>query len=187
MFAIEVHDLEMAKIKMVNGPTCIVSLLDETRAVKKQGDHHLIVEVSDVSVQSAYYPALLLGTSKPIVPSSTHLQTVLDHTKNLTDDDKVLVHCYAGQSRSTAMAIAICIQHGMPWKDAFHHIETARPVMMPNQKMIALIDEHFGLNGELSEHHKTWLLETYSKLRVQAKNGFGKDCTGVLKIIDDNS
>lgn len=183
MFEITVTDLEMAKIKMVNGPTCIVSLLDETRAVEKQGDHHLIVEVSDVVKEM-----VVLGQSTAaVVPGAEHLKIVLDHTKNLTDDDKVLVHCFAGQSRSTAMAIAICIQHGMHWKDAFHHIETVRPVMMPNQKIIMTIDQHFGLNGELVEYHHEWLLQQFSKPMAPVKKFSGKDFADILKIIDDNS
>jgi predicted protein tyrosine phosphatase len=178
LFKIQVYDLHTAVRKAISphtkteNPTRIVSLLDDVNAVPKVGDHHLIVAVSDVSVESSNYPALLLGTSEPIVPVREHLLAVLEHTKDLTDEDYVLVHCFAGQSRSTAMAIAICIQNGMHWKDAFDHIYSVRPVMMPNAKMIQLIDEHFELNGEFVAFYRNWLMGALNQRIVDATKGF---------------
>ena len=162
MFDIRVYDLQTAMMKIFTDyPTHIISLLDDVNAIHKMGTHHLIIEMSDINV----VPEFMLSGASFIVPDTHHLQQLLDHTKDLKDGDKVLVHCFAGQSRSTAAAIAICIQHGMHWKDAFHHIEGIRPIMMPNQKFISVIDDHFGLNGELREYHRTWLIEKFKKDR----------------------
>ena len=164
MFKIKIYDIDLAKIKMkTDGPTRIVSLLDKKSAIEHQGDHHLIVEISDISHDITYFPATLLNANEPIVPDTKHLLAVLEHTKNLSDSDNVIVHCFAGQSRSPAMAIAICINNGMFWKDAFDYIESIRPVMMPNQKIISLIDRYFKLNGELINYHYEWLLKTMSR------------------------
>jgi predicted protein tyrosine phosphatase len=165
MFNIQVCDLQTAVRKAISphtkteNPTHIVSLLDDVNAIPCVGPHHLVVEVSDISVMPD--SGMIFGKmTPPVMPAMNHLEEVLNHTKNLTDDDYVIVHCFAGQSRSTAMAIAICIQHGMHWKDAFEHIYEVRPVMIPNQKMIALIDEKFDLKGEFVAWYREWLIET---------------------------
>jgi predicted protein tyrosine phosphatase len=62
-----------------------------------------------------------------------------------------LVHCKGGHSRSPAMAIAICMQHGMTYREAFAHVAAIRSALLPNQLFIQHIDEHFGLNGKLVE------------------------------------
>lgn len=81
-------------------------------------------------------------------PSMWHLERVLDFTKDLDDDDRLLIHCVAGVSRSTSMAIAVLIQHGMPWKRAFEAIERIRPCLWPNNLIVRFTDEKFGLNGK---------------------------------------
>jgi hypothetical protein len=56
-----------------------------------------------------------------------------------------------------AKAIAICIQHGMTYREAFAHVATIRSALLLNQLIIQHIDEHFGLNGklvELAEEHR---------------------------------
>jgi predicted protein tyrosine phosphatase len=190
MFKIEVLDIDMAKHKMrTEAPTKIVSILDSHHAFPPIGDHHIFVEMSDVNHDTDYYPALLLGTSDPIIPAMEHLKTILAHTSNMTDDDYVLVHCFAGQSRSTAAAIAICMNNGMPWKEAFHHIEEVRPIMMPNTKIIALIDDYFDLNGELIEYHIKWGFVTMGKrIDIYKENDTGAkgvdDMSRIMKIIN---
>ena len=55
-------------------------------------------------------------------PLREHVIEVLEFTKDLTDDDKVLVHCFAGISRSITFAIGIYIQHGMTYEDAYSQV-----------------------------------------------------------------
>jgi predicted protein tyrosine phosphatase len=74
---------------------------------------------------------------------------VLAFTRTLTDNDRLLVHCRAGVSRSTAMIIAIFLQHGMDPDQAFSHVRRLRPEMIPNRRILELADARFRLSGRL--------------------------------------
>ncbi len=138
MFEIIVTDLCEAEAYIASAwPTYIISVLMEPVAIA--GDHHLHVKFDDVNRINKIHAH----------PTPEHLRQILEFTANLTDQDRVLVHCVAGISRSTAIAIGILIQHGMSFQDAYHHIATIRPVLYPNKLIISYIDDHFNLNGEL--------------------------------------
>ena len=145
MFELKVVGAEEAAVLIGEGwPTRIVTL----RALSGDvvGANHLYVIVDDVT-----------NDTDERHPTSTHLQQVLDFTQDLTDTDRLLVHCKGGHSRSPAMAIAICMQHGMTYREAFAHVAAIRSALLPNQLFILHIDEHFGLNGklvELAEEHR---------------------------------
>jgi predicted protein tyrosine phosphatase len=122
--------------------TKAVSLLGKKDAhrVPCQGEHHLVVFFDDTEhVDDKQWTAV----------SPWHIQRVLEHTADLQSGDRLLVHCKAGKSRSTAMAIAILIQHGMSPTEAFLRVKVVRPILIPNRLMIEFIDQHFNLDGEL--------------------------------------
>jgi predicted protein tyrosine phosphatase len=148
MFELKVVGAEEAAVMISEGwPTRIVTL----RAMGGDvlGTHHLHVVVDDVATV----------TEGERHPTSAHLRQVLDFTRDLTNGDRLLVHCKGGHSRSPAMAIAICIQHGMAYSEAFAHVAAIRSVLMPNHLFIQYIDEHFDLGGKLvalvNEHRQT--------------------------------
>ena len=114
------------------------------------GAHHLYVVVDDVTEHVA----------DERHPTSARVQQVLDFTRDLTDTDRLLVHCKGGHSRSPAMAIAICMQSGITYREAFTHVAAIRSALLPNQLFIQHIDEHFGLNGKLVELAKERELRT---------------------------
>jgi predicted protein tyrosine phosphatase len=146
MFELKVVGAEEAAVLIGEGwPTRIVTLRAMSGDVV--GAHHLYVVVDDVTT-----------VTDERHPTSTHLQQVLNFTQDLTDTDRLLVHCKGGRSRSPAMAIAICMQHGMTYREAFAHVAAIRSALLPNQLFIQHIDEHFGLNGklvELAKEHRT--------------------------------
>ena len=148
MFELRVVGLaEANQLISENWPTRIVSLTSDP--VEDHGPHHLHIQVADVPV----------AIPNVIYPLPEHLRLALAFTRDLTDDDRLLVHCFAGQSRSTAIAIGILIDHGMTYGDAFDHVEAIRNVLLPNELFIRHIDEHFGLYNHLVDlvhtHRKT--------------------------------
>jgi predicted protein tyrosine phosphatase len=121
-------------------PTRIVSLTGDAELY--YGPHHLHIQVNDVSFIAQHL----------IHPMPEHLHQILAFTKDLTAADRLLVHCFAGQSRSTAVAIGILIDHGMSYREAFDHVASVRGLLLPNQLFIQHIDEHFALQGALVDH-----------------------------------
>jgi predicted protein tyrosine phosphatase len=137
MFEIKVLGYDEAKTSYLSGwPTKIISLIKQD--MPNWGENHIRVQFDDVHNPLAGY----------VHPTEYHFQRILDFTKDLTDDDKVLVHCIAGISRSTSAAIAILIQHGMSYVDAYNHISHQRPHLAPNRMIVEYTDDHFGLGGE---------------------------------------
>jgi predicted protein tyrosine phosphatase len=111
------------------------------------GPHHLLLHVHDISEELDGY----------VAPCRDHLLSVLNFSADLAPGSRLLVHCIAGVSRSTAAAIGILIARGMHWRDAWDAVETVRPCMMPNPRILRLIDEHHGLDGQLVAHQGAWL------------------------------
>lgn len=83
------------------------------------------------------------------MPGYEHLAQALAFTSDLRAHDRLLVHCRHGIGRSTAMAIGVCVQHGMDAEQAYRHVERIRDCLLPNATIIALIDDRFGLANRL--------------------------------------
>lgn len=130
---------ELQEVIALWQPTHVLSVLNGMKRLPDPDIKHLFIEVSDV-------PMPIEGHIHPI---REHLEQMFAFTAELTDADRLLVHCYAGMSRSTATAIGVCIQHGMPYDLAFQHVALIRPILVPNQMFIQLIDEYFDLQGDL--------------------------------------
>ena len=102
-------------------------------------DDHLVLEMNDrVSYSEG-------------APTIAQADTILEwaHTRL---DRKMLVHCKAGQSRSTAAAIGICALAGMDEQSAWDHVYHAcrpdgkigtRP-FIPNPRLLQHFDELLG-------------------------------------------
>lgn len=132
-------------------PTLAVSLVgDDLRfPLSSFGQHHLILKFEDVERDVAGYTA----------PKEEHLRMALRHTSSLHEDDRLLVHCHAGKSRSPAMAIGILVQSGLAPTAAFQCVQAIRPELIPNRLMIAQLDRILDLRGELiaivHEHYQS--------------------------------
>lgn len=142
-------DLRVSSFDEVHGivesgwPTRIISAI--SKKMPDYGSHHLCVSFDDIARPLCGY----------VHPLLEHVIKVLDFTKDLTDDDKVLVHCLAGISRSTSLAIGIYIQHGMSYEDAYNQVALHRPQLSPNALIIKYIDNHFELGNQLYELVRT--------------------------------
>jgi predicted protein tyrosine phosphatase len=132
-------------------PTHIISAIEN---IEPLSEHHLHVMISDITT----------GWDGHVLPTIEHLLMVLQFTQNLTDEDRLLVHCFAGQSRSTAFAIAVLIQHGMRYNEAFDHVSSLRPILLPNRLIIRLIDQHFDLNGSLNQLVQSYYEGEYKRI-----------------------
>jgi predicted protein tyrosine phosphatase len=90
----------------------------------------------------------------PGAPSLKDVKRILDFTSDLPAKARVLVHCRAGVSRSTATAYAILCQHTAPGSEMENllHVETLRDLVLPNRLIIRLADKVLKRNGGMLLH-----------------------------------
>ena len=158
---------EVFKIADAEFPDKLISLVDLNSPIKQRDENHIVVTFADlVELPDRFKGPYMNPKMIPILPAISHIAEVLEFTKDLSPNDYVLIHCAAGKSRSPAMAIAILMQHGMNYENAFKHILDIRPQAIPNQLMISLIDEYFNLNGELSEFYNEWYYERIKQVTI---------------------
>lgn len=83
-------------------------------------------------------------------PTKKLVKDILDWAKELPEDANLLVHCFAGISRSTSIAMAIFVQkYGVRSIDhAIDHVNSMRRVCAPNRLITQYADEILGCNGE---------------------------------------
>ncbi|GJD52738.1 hypothetical protein OPKNFCMD_5505 [Methylobacterium crusticola] len=89
-------------------------------------------------------------------PTAGHVATALAFTRALEPDARLLVHCVAGLSRSTALAAAILVQHGVPAEAAIAQVGRMRPDMMPNTRLCRYADEALGTGGTIVQAVRRW-------------------------------
>lgn len=86
-----------------------------------------------------------------IVPAETHVKGLLDFALRWDRVKPLLIHCYAGISRSTASAYIV----GLALDPALDEIALAQklrklsPSATPNIRLVALADDMLGRNGRM--------------------------------------
>lgn len=97
---------------------------------------------------------------QPGACTAEHIETLLafgDRVHN-RPASRLLVHCHAGVSRSTAATIALMCQHASGQeREAFARLAQIRPQAVPNQHVLDLADQVLGRNGALLDALDHWL------------------------------
>jgi predicted protein tyrosine phosphatase len=142
---------------------CSLALIAET--VAKTGARSLVTLLSpgtEVQRPIAIHPArhlhlafsdIVEATPGQVLPEASHLDELLGFVRAWDRAEPMLIHCYAGVSRSTAAAyIAACAL--APKRDEFviaRSLRAASPTASPNILLVALADEKLGRRGRMSE------------------------------------
>lgn len=127
------------------GARSLMTLLSPGTAVARPaaiaGDRHLYVAVSDI----------VRAEPGQILPEASHVQSVLDFALEWDRQAPMLIHCFAGVSRSTAAAfISACALAPRRDETAFAQaIRLASPTASPNSRMVALADAMLERNGRM--------------------------------------
>jgi predicted protein tyrosine phosphatase len=104
-------------------------------------DKHLLVNLSDTSVE-------MVGHT---LPCETHVDKLLTFVRRWDQAAPLLIHCWAGVSRSTAAAfVAVCALR--PHRDEAEIAQEVRsrsPTATPNARLVALADSMLGRNGRM--------------------------------------
>lgn len=157
----ELKIMGIAKAKQLIGadwPTHIVSVINDAgedaqgnhfpgTAIDRQHGNHIIVNFHDAEDEDAAEAYGLVPPTRKVI------NEVLEEVASwdLDDDSKVVIHCSAGKSRSTAIALGVLIQAGMTPKDALAKVKLLSPAMLPNRLIVEYVDDYLGLNGALIE------------------------------------
>lgn len=80
-------------------------------------------------------------------PNKENIESVVEFVDKMEDDSKMLIHCQAGVSRSTAMTFGIMVYKGFDITDAFKHVHIIQPMHHMNSLVLKLWDDKLGLNS----------------------------------------
>ena len=121
----------------------ILSLLGDTgMALTPDGvSHHLVVQVNDI----------VAAADSMILADTRHIQQVIDFARSWDDSAPMLVHCFAGISRSTASAfIVACVRQ--PDRDETEiaaELRAASTTASPNRHFVELADRMLHRQGRM--------------------------------------
>jgi predicted protein tyrosine phosphatase len=103
--------------------------------------NHLKVAMDDITEQVDGF----------VAPSERHIEKVLAFVRGWDRSAALVVHCYAGISRSTASAFAAACMLN-PHKDEIsiaRQIRAASPIASPNRLIVSLADKALGREGRM--------------------------------------
>jgi predicted protein tyrosine phosphatase len=103
-----------------------------------------------------YFDDVISRANSKHPPEMSHILVAFNFVSKLPTDAKLLIHCQAGISRSTAMAIAIAVYKGLTPENAIKYVYSIRPQMQPNPLMIKQADSILELDGKLKQAMQTW-------------------------------
>ncbi len=129
------------------GARSLVTLLSPGTEVERpigiRPERHLYLALSDI----------VEPMPGQVLPDAAHLERLLGFVRAWNRAEPMVIHCFAGVSRSTAAAyIAACALE--PGRDEFaiaKAIRAASPTASPNSRLVALADEALGRRGRMKE------------------------------------
>ena len=140
---------------------CSLAALPDT--VKVTGASHILTvmaNVDQVQRPESVLPANHLKISMDditeqmdgfVAPSDSHIEQVLNFVRGWDRSAPLVVHCYAGISRSTASAFAaVCMLN--PHRDEIsiaRQLRAASPIASPNRLIVSLADRALGRDGRM--------------------------------------
>ena len=133
MFDVEITDIEHANGVAADWATHTLSIVEQGTALPNGWPNHRIIYFRDTTTED---------TSDG--PKIEHIKDILGYSSLLRDRDRLLVHCYAGISRSPAVTIGILVHHHMAPTSAIELVKLLRPKMHPNAHILSLFDQALG-------------------------------------------
>ncbi|MFO1167888.1 MAG: tyrosine phosphatase family protein [Rhodoblastus sp.] len=104
-------------------------------------ERHLFIGMSDIAQPLAGH----------VAPDVAHVETLLDFVRAWDRREPLLIHCWAGVSRSTAAAfVTACALNPKRVEDEIAcAIRKSSPTATPNPRFVAIADEMLGRNGRM--------------------------------------
>ena len=140
---------------------CSLAALPDT--VKETGASHVLTVMANVdqvqrpvSVLEANHLKVSMDDITEhmdgfMAPSDAHIEKVLAFVRGWDRRAPMVVHCYAGISRSTASAFAAAcmLNPHRDERDIARQIRAASPIAQPNRLIVSLADKALGRDGRM--------------------------------------
>ena len=126
-------------------PSHVISILSASNECPKLDDQiqHLYLNFNDITVPRDGY----------ISPQEQHIHTLIDFAQSWDRSAPMIVHCWAGVSRSTAAAFILLCAFSEK-ADEFslaNHLREKSPPATPNTRMVSLADNVLRREGRMSK------------------------------------
>ena len=144
IFPIHVSSLEQVRELDVSTYDGIITIEDTTikEPFRVQTDEpkQLILRFDDINHPMDDY----------VIPQMSHIKRALDFVDKI-EDGSLLIHCRAGISRSSAIALAVIAKRLGSGKEeeAVNTLEHINPNCRPNRSIVEMTDELLERNGKL--------------------------------------
>lgn len=104
-------------------------------------EHHLFLGFNDIAMP-------MEGMT---LPGEEHVRAILDFARGWDREAPMIVHCFAGISRSTASAymIALALNPELDERDLAFDLRWRAPSATPNPKLIEIADAVLGREGRM--------------------------------------
>jgi predicted protein tyrosine phosphatase len=144
-----IHVCSLARIGETveeTGARSLVTLLNlgtpVTRPPAIAPDRHLHIAMSDI----------LEAMDGHILPAERHVRDLIAFVAAWDREEPLLIHCFAGVSRSTAAAfIAACsLNPARSEAEIAHSIRAASPTATPNARLVAVADAILAREGRMN-------------------------------------
>jgi predicted protein tyrosine phosphatase len=125
--------------------THVVTLLRDTHLVARPdgivAERHLILGLDDISDPLDGY----------VCPADDHVDDLIRFVRAWNREAPLVVHCYAGISRSTAAAFigACTLNPGRDEGTIARALRTASPTATPNRRLVSIADRMLGRKGRM--------------------------------------
>lgn len=143
-----IHVCSLAKVPETihsTGARTLITLINQETTVSRPPeiapDRHLHVAVSDIVEEIEGH----------ILPSESHVGELLAFVHQWDQEDPMVIHCWAGISRSTAAAfIAACaLSPQRDEEEIAQAIRSKSPTATPNARLVAVADAMLGRGGRM--------------------------------------
>jgi len=129
------------------GATRMLTVINAGTTVERPAEiaeaHHLFLGFNDIA----------LPMEGMTLPGEAHVRAILDFGRDWDRATPMIVHCFAGISRSTASAymIALALNPELDEMELAHELRWRAPSATPNPKLIEIADTVLGREGRMVE------------------------------------
>lgn len=136
---------EVERVIARRAPSHLITLLDPASMIATPAglaaDRHLRLGVNDIAE----------AMDGLVLPTESVVSDIVAFARDWDETAPMLIHCWAGISRSTAAAFAIACERSVPGREAAiaRAMREAAPHAYPNRRIVALADDLLGRQGRM--------------------------------------